>query len=239
MTLRIALALLLLVGVPGWTVAQSVPEEAAETGPKLEPAQGAVQIALETRQLILSDAFIRLLRDRRGVKKLPTRGAGDVLDQQEASLLLAAAAGDRRGHEAPAEMMLKLSNGGRHELSLLGPRTASQGSDAVKATLSKDRQTVQLQLTWARRKDTGRERFPAIDATVPIGSHLIVHTATLSEARAVSPLAELDQYADKLLGLPQAKAELQQAFLLVTPSIAMEEQAEDRLGKKEDDRSIK
>jgi pyruvate/2-oxoglutarate dehydrogenase complex dihydrolipoamide acyltransferase (E2) component len=217
---------------------QSVPEERAKAEPKQEPAR-AVRIALETRQLILSDAFIRLLRDRRGVKKLPPRGAGDVLDPQQASLLLAAAAGERRGHEAPAEVMLKLTNGERHELSPIGPRNAFWGNDAVTATLSDDRKTVQLQLTWARRKDTGKERLPTIHAAVPLGSHLIVHTATLSEAKpALSPLAELDQYAEKLLGVPQARPELQQRFLLITPSIAIGER-EERLGKKDDDRSTR
>lgn len=217
-------------------------KEAAKEAAKVDPKRTAVQevrIALELRQLTLSDAFIRLLRDRRGIKKLPPRGAGDVLDPQQASLLLAAATGERRSHETPAEVMLKLTNGERHNLALPGPRNMTKGSDAVTATLTKDRQAVQLQLTWARRKDTGRERFPPLEAVIPLGSHLIVHTATLSEARsASSPLAELDQYADRLLGLPQARPELQQVFLLITPTVASEER-EERFGKKEDDRSIR
>lgn len=245
MAIRITLVWLFLVGVSGWARAQDVLDEPAELG---EPAKLEVQadtangpqIALEVRPLVLSDTFIRLLRERRGAKRLPTKGAGAVLGPEEASLLLAAASGDRAGRETPPQMMLKLPSGARQELSLFGPQKTAIGKDSAKATLSDDRQAVQLQLTRARRKGAGCEPFPTIDAAVPLGSHLLVHTATLSASKSTSwPLNELDLYADKLLGLPEAKPNSQQEFLLVTPSIAVEPREGDRLGKKEDDRSVK
>lgn len=206
------------------------------------PKAPKVQIVLEMRQPIVSDKFLRLLREHSKLKELPKIGEGDVFDQQQTAVLLSAAAGEHRNRqgpsELPVELTLKLANGEKQAWSLVGPRDRIDGDDSIEASLSEDGQTVQIEVSWAAWKENGKEIMPTTTVAVPLGSHLIIHTGVLAASKSESslaflpslpstlqqPLSELDQFADKLLGTPNSKTAFRRKYMVITPSIAKPEE---------------
>lgn len=244
MTSHITLALAVLIGVSQYAGAQTdlVDDEPPQlVASRVEPV-GEVRVILAMRRIMLRDAFVRMLHERRMVKPLPELGESSVLDEQQAALVLAAAGGER--HEIPVEQALKLEDGKQYEWSLVTATKMLRSGDTVRATLSDDGKTVQIELTWAPWKNGSQGRLPTTDIAVPLGSHLVIHTARVSEGKSdfaipplpvlpsLPPIHELDQFADKLLGAPKPKTELQQLYLVVTPSLAYEERPAAKPDKK-------
>ena len=183
-----------------------------------------VRITLEIRWLELSDNYTFEMPDM--AKKLPTPGSHVICDQQQADLLLKLASGDKRSslHQVPT---LTIPNGARHELLPCVSSDEVQGNDTIQATVSNDRQSIDIQVTWAKQKD-GKERLPMTTATVPMGSHLLVRTvdSVTVQVNTYSPSSPSywEQLKERLFNWkpPQVVGlarENRQVFLLVTPHI--------------------
>jgi len=177
-----------------------------------------LEITLEIRSVVLSDEQIEYFRERKNLV-LPAMSCCAALDQQQTALVIEAASGDRRGSIDP-ELTLRLPNGEPRKLALLD----TEHADTIQATLSQDRQAIQLRLLCASDAK-GRERFPPMTARVPLGSHLLIHTRTLCDRRLVpastSYLTRFVDWLDKREPKMVMVGGYQQGFLLVTPRVAL------------------
>jgi len=219
MIFRMTLVVIAIVGATQFAFAQTAQLAAVQANPQLHPSKD-VQIILEMRFVIISDDLIKRLLEQWKSRwpKLPDMGSFVVCDQEQGELLTVAASGDQIG-PIPPEMTLRLLNGEKRQVPPLKPPWPSQ---TYQATVSDGYRTIQVCLTWAKAKD-GAETLPAIDAEVPVGSHLLVHTHTFSEARAAA--SSWDQCVDWLFHRrPKPRVDYQRGFLLVTPRIVPQEQ---------------
>ena len=229
MTRRILLLFVFLLAVAQLASAQSPQAALSSTDSRHEPAKD-VRIVLEMRWLALNqDAYEGAIRLGAEEWKLPGMGALAVPDKQHAEALLTLVSGDRRSNLGPTQRLIVL-DGQKRELS---PPGAIQGGDAVLATVSDDRQTIQIQLTWPKQKD-GTESLPVTTAAVPLGSYLLVHSTEFVISGPMTPVSSWQKFQDRLLHQQRATSwrEKQQLFLLVSPRIA-------RPGEKEEQRAAK
>jgi hypothetical protein len=226
--------LTLLLGILSAWNTRTIAQDEVPTEPAVASSQKMsipkTQILLEMRQPILSDAFVRLLHEHRKLKEVPSSGGFCIFDTQQARVLVSATAGGNR--ESTPDLVLKLDSGQQYTWSLLGPRNKLESDDFVLATLTNDKQNVQIDFAWAKRKENRQPFLPPTSAVVPLGSHLVIHTGAIPVAKSdlsvpiistLPPLTELDDLTDKLLGTPKPKAEYRQQYLVVTPSIVEQE----------------
>jgi hypothetical protein len=188
------------------------------TGAVAPPASAQdVQIMLETRWVWLSDD----LGKRAGVDlKLPAAKSAAVRDKQQVEAIFQLAHGDKRSNAGPPKTIV-VPNAEKREFSPFGRDKDLQGCDQVQATVSDDRQTVKIELTWAKWQD-GTEHLPATNVALPVGSHLLVHSKEIFETLSTdrSPWQKIK---DRLLNKqpPPARLEKANLFLLISPRIAL------------------
>ena len=194
MARRILFLFVFLVAVTQSASAQSPQATSPSTDAQNKDSKD-VRIVLETRTLTLSGD----LAERAGMKlaKYPGLGSYAIRDKQQTERTLYAASHDKRSNAGPPQTIIA-ANGKEREFSPFGRSPLVHGYDVVRATVSDDRQSIQIRLTWAKWKD-GSERLPVTTATVPLGSHLQVlateyissdalHSGSPWQKASVSPL---------------------------------------------------
>jgi hypothetical protein len=187
-----------------------------------------VRIDLEMQWLWLNDSFV----ERCGVAvpiKMPATGSYAVCGRHPTELLVQYVDGDPQSsiYHIPTVM---LPSGEKREVSLWGRRDEVEGRDTLRGTVSGDRQVVQVQLAWCRSKD-GKERSPVVNAAIPVGSHLLIHTHDLVLYHAPKTPTALtvcwDQLVNWYLDQPRHHAtlwkETRHAILQVTPRVVLPE----------------
>ena len=227
MICRMTLLVIALVGTAEFAFAQEVQLATVKEANPQRHLSKEVRVILELRFVIISDELIKRLPEQWKPKwpQLPGVGAFVVCDQQQTELLMMAANGDRASGIEPV-LTLKLLNGEKRQVPPLKPMWPCQ---TCQATVADSQQTIQVCLTWAKAKD-GTETIPVMNAEVPVGSNLLVHTHTLSERRTTS---YWDQFVDLVFHRkPKPGMEYQRGFLLVTPRIASQEQDRQDIGGK-------
>jgi hypothetical protein len=215
---RILFFLAIVVGAAQSSFAQtpqSIP--ASIDGPR--QSGNNVRIILEMRWLAGADNIEERIGIGSGAAqcKLPGLGSFAVTDKQQAESLLTLFTGDKRSNVSPTQRITVL-DGQKREFS---PPDSVQDGDAILATVSDDRQTIEIQLTWPKRQN-GMASLPATTATVPVGSHLLIHSEDGYSEPEVHTLNRPQHFLDRLfprkcIGIGREK---QQVFLLVTPRIA-------------------
>ena len=197
----------------------------AQTPPSIPPSANVqnksskdVPIVLEVRWLTVNDNFEERLGP--GMDKLPRKGFYVVCEPRQTEWLLSAVAGDKRSNAGPP-LTINAISGKKREFAPYGANRFVQGNDAVQATVSDDRQAVQLKLTWAKWKD-GTEPLPVTTVTVPIGSYLFIHTQEYLAPGTLPPASFWEQIHDRLFGRKCVGVgrEKQQVFLAISPRIA-------------------
>lgn len=177
MSYRTVFLLAVLVAIASSASAQSL----QRTAPAVSSASNSasdVPVVLDVRWLTVSDNLIKNFRP--SLDKLPGMGAWVVRDEKQLDMLLFAMQSDKRSNAMPSKA-ISLKNGKECDFSPYGLNRDIQGKDSVQATLAKNRRTVDIRLTWAKWKD-GTNRLPVTTASVPLGSHLVVHTQETFEA---------------------------------------------------------
>jgi hypothetical protein len=215
---RILFFLAIVVGAAQSSFAQTPqPIPTSIDGPR--QSANNVRIVLEMRWLAGSDNIKERIGLGSGASqcKLPGLGALAVTDKQQAENLLMLFAGDKRSNVSPTQRITVL-DGQNQELS---PPNSVQGGDAILATVSDDRQTIEIQLTWPKHQN-GTASLPVTTATVPVGAHLLIHTEDGYSEPEVHTINRPQHFLDRLfprkcIGIGREK---QQVFLLVTPRIA-------------------
>jgi hypothetical protein len=181
----------------------------------------AAPIVLEVRWLTLSDNFNE--RVGPGMDKLPAMGACAVRDAEQTKFLLMAAEGDRRACVLSPKT-ISLQNGTQHEFSPYGLDRDIQGKDSIRATLSNDGRSVEIRMDWAKWK-SGTDRLPVTTASVPLGSHLLVHTKEVSSSGRIAPVSLWQQLKDSVFGQRGQRAtawrETQQGYYLISPRVVV------------------
>ena len=220
MTCRILLFLVLFAGVASPVSAQT-PQSPRLSIDVQRKSSKDVRIVLEMRWMAVNDNFEERIGIGQGMAKLPGMGAYVIRDQQQTEWLISAAEGDKRSNAGRTQTITML-NGEKREFSPFGPIGATQGSDAVQATVSNDRRVIEIQLTWAKQKD-GKESPPATAVAVPLGSHLLIHTQAFLASGKMAPVSRWQQFQDRIFNQTRATSwmEHQQVFLLVSPRIAL------------------
>jgi hypothetical protein len=215
MSYRIPLLFVFVVAAAQSASAQAPKSPPAATDTRLKSTQD-VHIVLEVRWLAVNDSLEERVEPK--LEELPGLGEHVLRDQQQTHWLVAVAEGDKRSNSGPLQRVTLLS-GQKRELS---PPRAGQDEGAILATVSDDRQTIQIHLTWPKRKD-GAESLPATTAEVPIGSHLLIHTEEFIASGKMAPVSRWQRFQDWLFNQKRATAwrEKQQVFLLVSPRIAL------------------
>lgn len=220
MAYRVLLALVVAVGLAHSASAQAPQSPPPNT--QRRPSEN-VRIVLEMRWLALTDNFQERLGLEPDKLALPAAGSTTVVNKSQTQFLLTAAEGDRRSNPGPTQRVTVLS-GQKRQLS---PPGTIQGDDAVLATVSDDRQTIEVQLTWPKRTD-GTDSLPVTTAAVPVGACLLIHAEdNISEPEVVAvkrPLPFLDRFR-KNVAIGREK---HQVFLLITPQVALDGEKEDR-----------
>jgi hypothetical protein len=225
MARSVPLVLAILVGVTSLVSAQTLnpaPPTAAL------PQQGSpkdVPVVLDVRWLTLTDNFSE--RVGPGLEKLPAMGACAVRDAEQTKFLLDIAGRDRRASVLPPKT-ISLQSGAQREFSPYGLDRDIQGRDHIQATLSNDGRSVEIRMDWAKWKN-GTERLPVTMASVPLGSHLLVHTKEVSSGR-MAPVSLWQQLKDSVLGQRGQRAtawrETQRGYYLISPRIAIPAEAQ-------------
>jgi hypothetical protein len=213
----VVLFLVVLVGMVSSTFAQSL----QWTAPAVISPRGSandVPIILDVRWLTTGDKL-----DERAaplLDKLPGMGACVVCGRKQLETLLRVMQSDKRSNADPPKA-ISLPSGQRCEFSPFGPNRDIQGSDAIQATISNNRRTVEIQVTWAKWKD-GTDRLPVTVAAVPIGSHLLIHTRELITSGRMPPVSLWRQLTDKIFHQARATVwhEKQQGYILISPRLA-------------------
>jgi hypothetical protein len=214
MSRSVVFVLAILLGMASSTSAQSLQWTAPAVSSPRSSAND-VSIGLQVRWLTTSDK----LEERAAplLDKLPGMGACVVRDGKQLEMLLRVMQSDQRSNAGPAKA-ISLPSGRQCEFSPFGPNRDIQGSDAIQATVSNDRRTVEIQVSWAKWKD-GTDRLPATVAAVPIGSHLLIHTRELITSGRMLPVSLWKQLTDKIFHQVRATAwhEKQQGYILISP----------------------
>jgi hypothetical protein len=220
MSRRIAFALVLLSGLALFALGQTPQSAPRSPASPRDGVTNNVSLALDVRWVTMADNFHE--RVGPGMEKLPAMGACAVRDAEQTRFLLMAAAGDRRGCVLPPKT-ISLPNGTQSEFSPYGLDRDIQGKDHIQATLSNDGRSVEIQMDWAKWKN-GTDRLPVTTASVPLGSHLLVHTKEVSEGR-MARVSLWQQLKDSVLGQRGQRAtawrETQQGYYLISPRVVV------------------
>jgi hypothetical protein len=210
-----------LVAVAPSLFAQTPQSHVPSTDSPGSSAKGA-PIVLKVRWLLLNDDnLVELSGQMR--EQLPGMGAYAVFDNQRIEWALRLASRDRRSSPSPIQT-ISVTSGQRRELSLL--RWDQKIKTTVLATVSDDRRAIRLDLRWPKQKDS-KEVLAGVSTTIPMESNLLIHTHMVSESRALPPPSLWQQFQGLILRQKRATAvrQIQQAFLLVSPYMAIPKEA--------------
>jgi hypothetical protein len=222
MAYRVLLALVFAVGLARSATAQAPQSPPPSPNTQHRPSEN-VRIALEMRWLAANDRLQERLGLDENKLNLPAMGSSAVLDENQTKFFLLAAEGDKRSNPGPTQRITLLS-GQKRQLS---PPGTIQGDDAILATVSDDRQTIEVQLTWPKRTD-GTESLPVTIAVVPVGSHLLLHTEDCLSAPEVVTVKRPLPFLDRFRKNVAIGREKHKVFLLITPRVALDGEKEDR-----------
>jgi hypothetical protein len=217
MAFRITFVSFLLSSIVSLAIAQAADSAPADDKPQPRLSQDA-KVAVEMRFLIFTDESVHHFPAPWNLR-LPEMSSCAVYDKQQTERLMKMA----NGYPIASVGTLRtitLHNGEHGEFAAIGPKDSAQGDDTLQASVSDDRQAIQLQLRWAKWRN-GKERLPTMNATVPCGAHLAVHACDLLDSKRVEAATWTEQLAWWLLPdqKPKPKPDRWYGILLLTPKI--------------------
>jgi hypothetical protein len=181
------------------------------------PPAGEVAIEVKVRQLNVPEDLLAAIKTRHNWAP-PALSQSQVIGQRE-SQLLHLVANPRRGN-VDLRPKVRLPIGQKVSAAIRLPGT----SETLQATTSKDGQAVQLSLAFPKNGD-GTFRLPDVKASVPVGSHLLIHV--FQHCGRESSTSYVGQLAERFNVKP-VKLSYQAGFVLLTPRIVAQEGPEEK-----------
>jgi hypothetical protein len=178
---RIILVLTMIVGFAHFTFAEEV-QASLSNGEQQSGVSNAAQVTLDIHWLKIPDGELGVFQNDK--MKLPEKGANTILVNKLSYSLLKAVWSNKRSSILENTIPLKLPDGEE----IKAPEAS--GLESYKATVSKDRQTIELRLVFQKFKvdkegvyKVDKERVPEATVVIPLGSSLLIHTRQVTETR--------------------------------------------------------
>jgi len=240
MIYRVILTLTLIAGFAHFTFAEEV-QASPSNGEKQDQGSAEIQATLEMHCLRIPEKIQVTLKMhcltipaealghfQKSKLNLPAMHSKTVSNKEQSHSLLEAVRSDPLGYVGWIPTP-KLPNGKETQASA---STATVNTDSLEtfqttaietfqATLSEKDQTVELRLTFRKDKD-GNEWLPAMSATIPLGSSLLIHAACSGQTTAFG--SGRGDWVDNLFSVGATVEKDSGIYLLVTPQIAHPEQ---------------